>query len=104
MRATRYTKRITVQTPTKAENDIAGWTNTWTDLYCSWASVVQMKGFKKLQYGMNANEEVYEVEMRRRLINVDVDCRIVYGGNNYQIIGTPVITDDRVNLEMSRTI
>lgn len=107
MRPTKYNKRITIQKPTKTGNEIGGWINNYNTLewsYTCWASVVVMNGYKKLQYGMNANEEVFEVEMRKRLVNIDVDCRIVYAGNNYQVVSTPVITDDKVNFQMSRTI
>jgi len=101
MRPTKYNKRVTIQKLTKVENDIGGWTNTWDDLYSCWASVLPVKGFKKLEYAKLEYAEAYEVEMRKRLINADGDCRVVYGGNNYQIISF-MITDDKVNLDIGR--
>lgn len=104
MRATKYTKRITIQTPIQVENEVGGFRNEWSTLYASWASVIPMNGYRKLQYGMNSNEEVYEVEIYRRLVNIGVNCRVVYGGNNYSIVGTPVITDETVKFEITRSL
>ena len=101
MRPTKYNKRVTIQKLTKVENDIGGWTNTWDDLYSCWASVLPVKGFKKLEYARLEYNEAYEVEMRKRLINADGDCRVVYGGSNYQIISF-MITDDKVNLDIAK--
>lgn len=102
MRTTKYSKRITIQKLTPVENEIGGWNNSWTDFYSSWASVLSVSGMKKLEYAKLEYGEVYEVEMRKRLVNVDGDCRIVYRGGNYQIIS--IMTDDNlVKLDMGRT-
>ena len=102
MRPTQYNKRITVQQRITVENDIGGWSNTWTDMFSCWASVVPVKGFKKLEYAKLEYNEAYEVEMRKRMINADGDCRIVFKGNNYQIISF-MIDDDKVNLDIAKT-
>jgi SPP1 family predicted phage head-tail adaptor len=102
VRATKYNKRITIQKLTPIENEIGGWSNLWTDFYSSWASVIPVTGFKKLEYAKLEYNEAYEVEMRKRLINVDGDCRIVYRDGNYQIISI-MISDDKVNLDIGRT-
>ena len=102
MRATKYSKRITVQQLTRVENDIGGWSNSWADMFSSWASVIPVTGMKKLEYAKLEYNEIYEVEMRKRLINADADCRIVFNGNSYQIISF-MITDDKVNLDIGRT-
>ena len=102
MRATKYNKRITIQKLTTVENEIGGWTNSWADLYTSWASVVPVKGMKKLEYAKLEFNEMYEVEMRKRVINADGDCRVVYQDGNYQIIAM-MIDDNRVYLDIGRT-
>jgi len=102
MRPTKYNKRITIQQLTKVENDIGGWTNSWTDLFSCWASVVPVQGFKKLEYAKLEYNEAYEVEMRSRLVNVNGDCRVVYYGSNFQIISF-MIGDEKVNLDMGKT-
>ena len=101
MRPTKYNKRITIQQRTSAENEIGGWSNEWTNLFTCWASVLPMKGFKRLEYAKTEYSELYEVEMRKRQVNPDGDCRIVYDGNNYQIIAL-IITDFKVNLDIAR--
>jgi head-tail adaptor len=101
MRPTKYNKWITVQQLNKVENDIGGWSNSWADMFSSWASVVPVKGFKKLEYAKLEYNEAYEVEMRKRLINADGECRIVFNGNNYQIISF-MIDDDKVYLDIGR--
>lgn len=101
MRPTKYNKWITVQQLTKVENDIGGWSNTYSDMFSSWASVIPVKEFKKLEYAKLEYNEAYEVEMRKRLINADGECRIVFNGSSYQIISF-MITDDKVNLDIGR--
>jgi head-tail adaptor len=105
MRPTQYNKRITVQKPTKTWNDIGGWSNNYSELewsFSCWASVVPIKGFKKLEYGKLGYDQPYEVEMRKRLVNADGDCRIVYAGENYAIIALR-IDDEKVYLDIGRT-
>ena len=100
MRPTKYNKRITVQKLTRVENDIGGWSNIWDDFYSCWASVLPVKGFKKLELARLEYNEAYEVEMRRRLVNADGDCRVVYAGSNYQIISFMIT--DKVCLDIGR--
>jgi head-tail adaptor len=102
VRPTKYNKRITIQKLTPVENDIGGWSNSWADFYSSWASVYSIKGMKKLEYAKLEYNEMYEVEMRRRLVNADGDCRVVYRGNAFQIIAID-ITDNEVKLDIGRT-
>ncbi len=102
MRQTKYNKRITIQKQTQTPNDIGGWSNTWADLYDSWANVVPIKGQKKLEYAKLEYNETYEVEMRRRLVNADGDCRVLYRSNPFAILAISV-DDDRVNLDIGRT-
>jgi len=90
MRASKYMERITVQKLTKTENDIGGWSNSWTDLFECWASVVPASRAKRLEYAALKYDEFFEVEMRIRIVNLDGDCRIVYNGNDYQIISFTV--------------
>lgn len=105
MRPTRYNKRITVQKPSQTENEIGGWSNNYAILewsFSCWASVLPVKGYKKLEYAKLGYSQPYEVEMRKRLVNADGDCRIVYAGENYAIISL-MITDDKVMLDIGRT-
>ena len=103
MRTTKYDQRITVQKPTKTENDIGGWVNNYDSLewtFSCWASVLPVKGYKKLEHAKLGYDVQYEVEMRSRQVNPDGDCRIVYKGENYQI--SSIMIGDKVNLDMGR--
>jgi len=102
MRPTKYNKRITVQRREKDDNEIGGWSNEWSDWYESWASVKPLRGSKRMEYGQIGSTNIYEVEMRERVNNVDNECRIVYNGNNYQILFEPQIDDNRVYFEMAK--
>lgn len=101
MRPTKYNKRVTIQKRTKDENEIGGWSNTWSTLYISWASVTQVSGGKKFEYGQHNMGEVYEVEMRKRNINADADCQVIYNGNTYQIVSI-TMDDCKVKMDIAR--
>lgn len=100
MRPTKYNKRITVQKRTKVPNDIGGWSNTWTDLYSSWASVRPLSGAKRLEYGRLAFSETWEVEMRKRAENVDSECQVIHDGKTFQIVSIEI--DERVNIVIAK--
>ena len=85
MRATKYNKKITIQKRVKVYNEIGGWSNTWADFYTSWASVKSLSGLKRLEYGKLEYTEAYDVEMRRRTVDPDGDCQVVYDGKDFQI-------------------
>ena len=100
MRATKYDKTITIQQRTKVETELKGWKNTWANLYTSWASVLPMSGAKGVDFSRMGFIESYEVEMRKRAVNVDGDCRIVYVGKVFQINSIKI--HDVVNLDIAR--
>jgi len=85
MRVTKYNKKITIRKRIKVHNEIGGWSNTWADYYTSWASVKSLSGMKRLEYGRLAYTEIYEVEMRRRTVDPDQECQVVYDGKEFQI-------------------
>lgn len=101
MRPTKYNKRITIQTREKDENEIGGWSNEWSDWYTCWASVIPVKGIKRLEYGQLGFTQMCEVEMRKREENVHNECQVVYGGNAYQIQSV-YEDDDRVYIDIVR--
>jgi len=101
MRTTKYNKRITAQTATKAPNDIGGWKNTWADSFSCWASVTAMSRSKRFLYAELKYDEFYEVEMRKRNTNINGSNQIIYDGNAYQIISFTV-TDNVVKLDIAR--
>lgn len=101
MRATQYDKRVTVQTRTKISDGRGGWLNEWSDSYTSWASVRPLRGMRRLEYGQMGFTVVYEVEMRKRVTNVNRQCQVVYGGNAYQIVSLE-IDEERVYMDMAR--
>lgn len=101
MRPTKYNKRITVQQSAKTKGETGGLTDTWTTLFSCWAKMIPMSKTKRMMYGEMILNEGYEVEMRKRTTNIDADCRIVYSGNNYQVIGF-VINDDTVTVDITR--
>lgn len=98
MRPTKYNKRITITRPSETENEIGGWGNNydsplWT--FTTWASVVPLSAYKKMEYSKMGYEARYEVEFRKRVTNPDGDCRVVYDGTNYNIVSFS-IDDDKV--------
>lgn len=100
IRVTKYDKRITVQKNTEVETEIKGLKTSWADLYTSWASVLPMSGAKALDFTRLGFIESYEVEMRKRDVNVDGDCRIQYNGKNFQI--NSIVIHDVVKLDIAR--
>jgi SPP1 family predicted phage head-tail adaptor len=100
-RPTKYNKRVTIQQRTKDQNEVGGWGNVWSDLYSSWASVTQVSGAKRFEYGQHNLSEVYQVEMRKRDTNVDADCQVIYGGNAFQIVSI-TIDDYMVKMDIAR--
>ncbi len=105
MRPTRYNSKITVQKPTTTKNKIGGWKNDYVTLewsFTDWASVVPVKGLKKIEYTKLGYTTIYEVEMRSRQTNPDGDCRVIMGGNSYQIVAIQ-IDGDKVNMDIGRT-
>ncbi len=102
MRTTRYNSKVTIQTATEVENEIGGWSNTWEDHFTSWASVIPIRGIKRLEYAKLSYVESYEVEMRqRRSKDLDGDCRVIYAGNAYQIISI-MRQDGKINMDIGR--
>lgn len=99
-RSTKYDKTITIEQRTKVETDIKGWSNTWATLYTSWASVVPLSGAKGVDFSRMGFIESYEVEMRKRDVNVGSNCRIIYNGKTFQI--TSIKIHDVVNLDIAR--
>jgi len=101
MRPTKYNKRVTIQQKTESTTDTGGIKDTWSTFYTSWASVKQVSGSRRFEYGQMNFTEFYEVEMRKRKTNVDADCRVVYGGNTFQIVSI-TIDDEKVNMDIAR--
>jgi len=102
MRSTKCIKRITVQSQTKVANDIGGWSNTWATAFTCWAKVTPMSRTKQLYYGMTNYKEFYEVEARTRETNISTSNRIVYGGNAYQMVSTPLVFTDHITFDIAR--
>jgi len=104
MRPTKYNSWITVQKPTRITNKIGGWQNDYTTLewsFSCWASVVPVKGPKKMEYTKLGYTMINEVEMRERQINPDGECRVIYGGNTYEIVAITI--DGTIKLDIGRT-
>jgi len=99
-RLTKYNKRVTVQQSTQTKGETGGLTNAWTTLFTCWAKVVPASRSKRLLYGEVVYNEFYEVEMKKRVTNVDADCRILYGGNAFQILA--FVVDDVVSVDIIR--
>jgi len=105
MRPTKYNKSITVTRPAQTENEIGGWRNDydapeWT--FTTWASVVPLSAYKRLEFSKMGYEARFEVEFRKRLVNPDGDCRVTYDGTNYNIVSFSV-DDDRVSMVIGIT-
>jgi hypothetical protein len=103
-RPTTYRDQITVTKPTTVSNEIGGWYNdyatpAWT--FTEWARVTPVRSFKRLQYAQIGHTVSYELEMRPRLTNADIDCRVAYDGANFQIVSLEV-DRDKVRLDIAR--
>lgn len=93
MRATKHNRYITIVKPTKTENEIGGWSNNYTVPEWSvsvWASVIPIRTYKRMQYAQIGQFVSYEVEMRSRITNADIDCRVTFDGDDYQIVSLEV--------------
>ena len=99
MRASKYNKRITVQTMTKVPDNIGGWTETWADTFTTWASVLAVKSLKALEYGRMGFVKYYTVKMRKR--DIDETNRVKYNGEYYQI-NSISIDDDETTIDIAR--
>lgn len=103
-RPTKYNSQITVTKPTPVYNEIGGWLNdyatpAWT--FTEWAAVRPVRSFKRLQYAQLGHTVSHELEMRPRLTNADIDCRVTYADSNYQIVSLE-IDRDVVKLDIAR--
>ena len=100
MRGTKYIRRITIQRPAQSTTETGGIKNTYADLFSCWASVIPMSRSRRLLYGETRYDEMYEVEMRTRESNVMGGDRIIYKGNNFEILSYTI--DLKVNIDMAR--
>ena len=103
-RPTKYNSQVTITKPTRTENTIGGWSNNYTTpewTFTDWAMVMPVRSFKRLQYAQIGHTVSYELEMRPRLTNADIDCRVIYNGGNYQIVSLE-IDRDRVKIDIAR--
>ena len=103
-RPTKYNARVTITKPTKTYNEIGGWSNNYTSpdwAFTDWAAVLPVRSFKRLQYAQIGHTVSYELEMRPRLTNADIDCRVTYGGDNFQIVSLEVHSD-KVRIDIAR--
>jgi len=101
VRPAKYNSDITIQTLEKDENEIGGWSNIWDDWFTTKASVKSLSGLKRLEYGRLAYTEAYEVEMRRRTVDPDGECQVVYDGKEFQIVSINHDTD-KTYMDISR--
>ena len=85
VRPAKYNELITVQTRTKDENEVGGWSNVWDDWFKTKASIEPLEGRDRLEYGKLGFLEAYRIEMRTRIQNVTGECRILHDGQAYQI-------------------
>lgn len=103
-RPTKYNSLVTITKPTRTDNEIGGWSNdyaspSWT--FDDWALVLPVRSFKRLQYAQLGHTVSYELEMRPRLTNADIDCRVTYNGDTFNIVSLE-IDKDRVRLDIAR--
>jgi SPP1 family predicted phage head-tail adaptor len=101
MRTTQYNCRITIKSPTQSTSEVGGLTNAWTTLYTSWAGIKPVKGIKRLEYGQLGFTKMYEVEMLKRVVNVNSTCQVLYGGEAYQIQSL-YMDSDKVYMDIVR--
>lgn len=93
MRATKYNRYITIIKPTTTDNELGGWVNNYTVPAWTlnvWASVVPIRSFKRLQYAQIGQNISHELETRARLVNADIDCRVTFDGEYYQIVSLEI--------------
>lgn len=103
MRPTKYNRRISVLAPTETTTSTGGISVTYAVDYTSWASVKPVSGRKRLEYGRTEYNYIYEVEMRARTTNPDVNNKIRYAGNDYAITGISIDEDEgKVNIDIAR--
>lgn len=84
----KFRERITIQNNNRASDGQGGYTDSWTTGTTVWAQVKQLRmGEKYIQMQMKAPAD-YEFTIRyNTALGLDNDSRIVYDGDNYNIVG-----------------
>lgn len=101
MRPTKYNKRISILSPAETTTSTGGISIAYSVSYTTWASVLPVSGRKRLEYGRTEYNYIYEVEMRSRETNPDVNNKVRYKSNDYTITGIS-IDDDMVKFDIAR--
>ena len=103
VRPAKYNELITVQTRTKDENEVGGWSNVWDDWFKTKANIEPLEGRDRLEYGRLGFLSAYRIEMRIRSTNITGECRILYDEQAYQINELTIRKRERkVNLVIAR--
>lgn len=77
----QFNRRLLAQKLTKVQNESGGWTETWTDVYTTWAFVGPVRSWRALQQLQNVQNAAYEVQIRYTPSHeVSKDIRFMYEG------------------------
>lgn len=101
IRPISFNKRITIQDPTETSTNTKGVRISYSDNYSVWASVLPIKGRKRLEYARLEYSYLYEVKMRTRETNPGITNRIKYNDNYYTIIDI-LIGDEIIEMDIGR--
>ncbi len=85
MRAGRLRHRITLQIPSRVQNVIGEWSDSWNDWATIWASVEPNSG-KRYFEAMQATSDVQGTVVIRYRTGVLPTMRILYGGRIFKIV------------------
>lgn len=85
MRAGRLDRRVTLQKPTRTQDDFGQAVETWSDVATVWAGVRQTAGSEFLQAQSETNEQQIVFTMRYRA-DVRETWRVVWEGRNFDVI------------------
>lgn len=85
MRAGRLRHRITLQIPSRGQNALGEWVDSWNDWVTIWGSIEPNTG-KRYFEAMQASSEVQGTIVIRYRNGVLPTMRVTYGGRVFKII------------------
>lgn len=92
----QFNRRLEAQKLTKVQNDSAGFTETWTTVYTTWAYVGPVTSHRQLQQLQNVQTNSYEVQIRYSPSHeVSKDIRFVYEGKFLILNSREEVTEGR---------
>jgi head-tail adaptor len=88
-----FNRRLTVKRSTPTVDAGGGVSSTFTDLYTTWASVVNMSTSRKMYLGIDLFTNAYDIRFRYAGSDILTSDMLQYEGGLLKIIGTQLVTE-----------